>query len=93
MYEKKVVATANLLSRRNASSLANTLEIKCKTTSIFFTTDEDRQINAKSLLGLLSIACSKGTEITVKISGKSPEGEKAAMEVIETWFEENSEDA
>lgn len=91
MLTRTIKSTVDLMSRRNISSLVTTLVLQCKTTSIYFSTDSNRQANAKSVLGLLSIGCPVNTPITVTISGKSTEGEEAAMATIEKWFSDNSD--
>lgn len=91
MLTKTINSTVNLMSRRNISSLVTTLVLRCKTTSIYFSTNSDRQVNAKSVLGLLSIGCPVGTPVNITITGRSEEGEKTAMEVIENWFADNAD--
>ena len=49
----------------------------------------DRRINAKSLLGVLSLGITKGTEITIITDGTD---EKEALDALESLVESNFSD-
>lgn len=94
MLSKTITTTADLFSRRNASSLANTIDTKCKDASVYFeTTSSNRQVNAKSILGLLSLACEKNAELKVVVSGKTADIEEQTLNTVESWFKDNAEGA
>lgn len=94
MTVKKLTTTVDLFSR-HAASLASTINNDCKEVSIYFCdmTAMDRRINPKSILGLLSLSCKKGTEIQIMISGPNESVENDAYLIIEKWFDENAEGA
>ncbi len=50
---------------------------------------DDRRVNAKSLLGVLSLGITKGTEITIVTDGTD---EKEAIEALENLVESNFSD-
>lgn len=50
---------------------------------------DDRRVNAKSLLGVLSLGITKGMEITIITDGTD---EKAAIEALEKLIESNFSD-
>ena len=50
---------------------------------------EERRVNAKSLLGVLSLGITKGTEITIITDGVD---EKEAIEALESLIESNFSD-
>ena len=50
---------------------------------------EERRVNAKSLLGVLSLGITKGTEITIITDGTD---EKEAIEALESLVESNFSD-
>lgn len=50
---------------------------------------DDRRVNAKSLLGVLSLGITKGTEITIITDGTD---EKEAIEALENLVESNFSD-
>ena len=50
---------------------------------------EERKVNAKSLLGVLSLGITKGTEISIGAEGADEEAAVAALEqLIQTGFKE-----
>lgn len=67
MYSKKAVIVNEVgLYGRSATSLiqfANTFK------STVFIESDDKKVNSKSLLGVLSLALAKGTEVTVSAEG------------------------
>lgn len=50
---------------------------------------EERRVNAKSLLGVLSLGITKGTEITIITDGTD---EKEALDALESLVESNFSD-
>ncbi len=50
---------------------------------------DDRRVNAKSLLGVLSLGITKGTEITIVTDGTD---EKEAIDALESLVESNFSD-
>jgi phosphocarrier protein HPr len=49
-------------------------------------TFEDRQVDAKSILGIMSLGIPKGSKVSIQIDG---EDEEVALSRIELLFEEN----
>ncbi|MCK4761903.1 MAG: HPr family phosphocarrier protein [Candidatus Aminicenantes bacterium] len=66
------------------SHLANTFQ-----SEVFLIYDEDR-VNAKSLLGILTLAASVGNEITIETDGKDEK--KAATAIVDIFQEKFDEE-
>jgi phosphocarrier protein len=58
------------------------------TSSLYFEKDGDR-INAKSIMGILTMGASYGTELTIIAEGENEEDEKKAVETIAGLFKSN----
>ncbi len=89
MMEQKVMITNKLgLHARAAAKLvhaANTFS------SEVFIGGEDEEVNAKSILGLLTLAASKGTSLTVRADG--PDEEQAVLALVELFHDKFGEGA
>lgn len=67
------------------SHLANTFQ-----SEIFLVYDEDR-VNAKSLLGILTLAASVGNEIAIEVDGKDEQkASTAIVELFQRKFDEEN---
>ena len=81
MIEQRVMITNKLgLHARAAAKLVHTANTF---TSEVFVGGDDEEVNAKSILGLLTLAASKGTMITVRADG--PDEEKAVHRLVELF--------
>jgi phosphocarrier protein HPr len=81
--ETITIANENGLHALPASrfvKLASTF--KCNVTL----TKEDIKVNGKSIMGILTLACEKGSQVTLACSGKD---EKKAMEALKKILEGN----
>jgi phosphocarrier protein len=87
MTEQKVMITNKLgLHARAAAKLvhmANTF------TSEVFVGSDDEEVNAKSILGLLTLAASKGNSLTVRAEG--PDEEEAVRALVELFHDKFGE--
>lgn len=88
MYSKKVVVISELgLYGRVATSL---IQIANRYKSTIFVEYEDKKVNAKSLLGILSLALTKGCEISISASGVD---EKEAVDDLVLFIESGGSSA
>jgi len=87
MISKKVTIINKLgLHARAASKLVNTAS---QFASDVFIDKQDNKINAKSIMGVMMLAASKGTEILVEVEGNDEQDcMKAVTELIENRFGE-----
>ncbi|MGQ9617415.1 MAG: HPr family phosphocarrier protein [Candidatus Aminicenantia bacterium] len=88
MIEKKIVLKNRLgLHARAASLLVNVAK---KFSSSIYLLKNSEEVNAKSILGILTLSASKGSELIVKADGED-EGEalKEIVELIENKFYED----
>ena len=87
MTQQKVMITNRLgLHARAAAKLvhtANTFE-----SDVFIGGDQE-EVNAKSILGLLTLAASKGTPLTVRAEG--PDEEEAVRALVELFHDKFGE--
>ena len=88
---EKVVIVGLALKQENKKNIYNSLdelELLVKTANRFnsnITIEKDGiEVNGKSIMGVLMLAASKGTKITLKIEG---EDEKEAMKILGELFE------
>lgn len=82
MIEKKVVLKNRLgLHARAASLLVNTA---MKFNSSIYLVKDSEEVNAKSILGILTLSASKGSELIIKAEG---EDEEEAIKEIENLIE------
>jgi phosphotransferase system HPr (HPr) family protein len=77
MAEKKV--TVNLRAGLHARPAALFVQQANKFSSDVFVEKADKSVNAKSIMGIMSLAISKGTEITIRAEGSDAE---RAVEVL-----------
>jgi phosphocarrier protein len=83
MIREQVVISNKLgLHARAAAKLVHTAS--AFESEIYIGTDHE-EVNAKSILGILTLAATKGTTLTVRVEG---DDEQAAVEAILALFEE-----
>ena len=81
MMEQKVMITNKLgLHARAAAKLVHTANTF--TSEVFIGSDQE-EVNAKSILGLLTLAASKGKSVTVRADG--PDEEEAVRSLVELF--------
>ena len=87
MISEKVTIINKLgLHARAASKLVNKAN---QFESDVFIVKQDNRINAKSIMGVMMLAASKGTEILLEVDGGDEEDcMKAVVQLIEDRFEE-----
>ncbi|MDN4594337.1 HPr family phosphocarrier protein [Polycladomyces subterraneus] len=71
MVEKKVVV--QLRTGLHARPAAMFVQEANKYTSDIFVTKGDKKVNAKSIMGIMSLAVASGTEITISAEGADAE--------------------
>jgi catabolite repression HPr-like protein len=71
MVEKKVVV--NLHTGLHARPAALFVQEANKFSSEIFVVKDTKKVNAKSIMGIMSLAVSKGTEITITADGADAE--------------------
>lgn len=71
MYSKKVVV--NLPADAEARPVAVLVQIASKYESKVFICTQNKKINAKSIMGMMSLGFSKGSELTIEAEGKDAE--------------------
>ncbi|MBN2910270.1 HPr family phosphocarrier protein [Polycladomyces sp. WAk] len=71
MVEKKVVV--QLRTGLHARPAAMFVQEANKYTSDIFVTKGDKKVNAKSIMGIMSLAVASGTEITISAEGTDAE--------------------
>jgi phosphocarrier protein len=87
MMEQKVMIINKLgLHARAAAKLVHTANAF---TSEVFIGGEFEEVNAKSILGLLTLAASKGTSVTVRAEG--PDEEQAVLALVELFHDKFGE--
>ena len=87
MIEQRVMITNKLgLHARAAAKLVHTANTF---TSEVFVGGDHEEVNAKSILGLLTLAASKGTSITVRADG--PDEERAVQALVELFHDKFGE--
>jgi phosphocarrier protein HPr len=88
MTEQKVMITNRLgLHARAAAKLVHTANTFA---SEVFIGGDHEEVNAKSILGLLTLAASKGTSVTVRADG--PDEEDAVRALVELFQDKFGED-
>ena len=81
-FEKKVILTNKTgLHARPASKFVEKASAFSSEINVVF---EEKEINAKSIMGLLSLGISQGKEITIKTQG---EDSKEALDELVTFIE------
>ncbi|MBA4496199.1 HPr family phosphocarrier protein [Paenactinomyces guangxiensis] len=85
MVEKKVVV--NLQTGLHARPAALFVQVANKFASEIFVVKENKKVNAKSIMGIMSLAVSKGTEITITADGADAEEAVNALAEIVTKSE------
>jgi phosphocarrier protein len=87
MTERKITITnrAGIHARPAALLVQATKDF---TSSLYFEKDGDR-INAKSIMGILTLGASYGTELKIIAEGENEDDEIRAVETIVRLFESN----
>lgn len=81
MVEKKVVV--NLQTGLHARPAAMFVQEANKFSSEIFVVKDTKKVNAKSIMGIMSLAVSKGTEITITADGNdAEEAVNALVEIV-----------
>ncbi len=89
MTQQKVMITNKLgLHARAAAKLVHTANTF---TSEVFIGSDDEEVNAKSILGLLTLAASKGKSVTVRADGADEE--EAVRALVELFHDKFGEGA
>ena len=78
--------TIQLPSGLEARPVAMLVQVASQYESAIYVQSEQRRVNAKSIMGMMSLTLSGGEEITVVTDG---EDEKKAAEDIKTFFDED----
>jgi phosphocarrier protein len=87
MIEQKITITNRAgIHARPAALLVQAA--KDFNSSLYIEKDGDR-INAKSIMGILTLGASYGTDLTIIAEGEDKEDEKKALETIVRLFESN----
>lgn len=81
MITKKI--TINIPTGLEARPVALLVQVASQHESHIFVECEDKKINAKSIMGMMSLGLAAGEEVTVTIDGTD---EEAAMENIEKYL-------
>ncbi|SEN48447.1 HPr family phosphocarrier protein [Lihuaxuella thermophila] len=79
MIEKKVIVS--LETGLHARPAALFVQVANKFASEIFVLKDNKKVNAKSIMGIMSLAVSKGTEITLQADG--PDAEEAVHALAE----------
>ena len=87
MYEKTVEITNTLgIHARPASQIVRTAG---KFESDIFITKDGMEVNGKSIMGILMLACEQGSRVTIRANGPDEkEAVEAIVELIERKFDE-----
>jgi phosphocarrier protein len=91
MIERKITITnrAGIHARPAALLVQATKDF---TSSLYFEKDGDR-INAKSIMGILTLGASYGTELTIIAEGEDEKDEALAVETIVRLLESNFDES
>jgi phosphotransferase system HPr (HPr) family protein len=79
MVEKKVIVS--LQTGLHARPAAMFVQVANKFASEIYVLKDTKKVNAKSIMGIMSLAVSKGTEITIQADG--PDAEEAVNALAE----------
>ena len=79
---KNETVTVSLSDSPDASALALCVQKACNFRSSIYLTDGVRRINAKSIMGMLSLGIAIGDEIQVETDGEDEEDAARAMKAI-----------
>jgi phosphocarrier protein len=91
MTEKKITITNRAgIHARPAALLVQAT--KNFTSSLYFERDGDR-INAKSIMGILTLGAAYGTELKIIAEGEDKDDEALAVETLAHLFESNFDEA
>ncbi len=73
----------------HARAAAKFVILASKYTSSIFLCRDNQQLNGKSIMGIMSLAASKGTELDILVEGEDEaEAMQALVELVESGFEE-----
>lgn len=62
--------------------IAELVQVACKYESNSYAIAEDKRINLKSIMGVMSLATIKSDEVVLEVDGKDEEDALSAMEVF-----------
>ena len=79
---KKNVIVSNV-SEGHDNPIAELVQVACQFDSDIMLESDNRRINAKSIMGMMSLSLAEGEELTVVTEG---DDEKKAAEGIKTFF-------
>ena len=79
---KKEIIVSNV-SKKHDNPIAELVQVACQFDSNITLESENRRINAKSIMGMMTLGLDAGEEITLSANG---EDEEAAMESIENYL-------
>ncbi len=79
---KSETVTISMDESLDAMSLAYCVQTACRFTSRIHLTDGTRRINAKSIMGMMSLGIAMGDAIVVEAEGEDEEAAAAAMKEI-----------
>ena len=83
MLEGRIIVVNRLGLHARAAAQLVRVAAKFKCSITLFRSDRNVFANAKSILSVLALAASKGTELAIKVEG---EDEEAALKDIESLF-------
>ncbi len=75
--------TINIPSQRDARPAALLVQVACQFDSTVYLETEDKRINAKSIMGMMSLCILPGKELTVITNGSD---EEEAMNRVEEYL-------
>ena len=81
MLSKNIVI--DIPSKANTHPAAQLVQVACQFDSSVYFEDKDKKVNAKSIMGMMSLSIVSGSEIMVTTSGSD---EAQAMEEIEAYL-------
>ena len=81
MSEKKIIVSN--VESKHENPIAELVQVACQFNSEITLESEEKRINAKSIMGMMSLNLCEGEELTVVTDG---EDEKKAAEGIKTFF-------
>ena len=84
MSKKSIVVTK--VSEGHDNPIAELVQVACKFDSEITLESENRKINAKSIMGMMTLGLDAGEEITLSANG---DDEEAAMTSIEKYLSNN----
>ena len=84
MSKKEIVVSD--VEKENDNPIAELVQVACKFDSEIILESNNRKINAKSIMGMMTLGLDAGEEITLSANG---DDEEAAMTSIEKYLSNN----